>query len=435
MIGYSLLQNTPSSGQADGVFVLWSLLLTLLSRAAQIYPLAWALNAYNGNGCSWFIDTHQIKKAQRKKSGGVALSSGDYSNVMLSGDSEHGHNNCDSWSGDEGSQSGGDVEMGERTFSTSRDMEDDGETKTHSNVWAREVDGDSTPLRDPRITSSPNAASCKPQIMSLGYQHVLFVAGLRGPVAYATSKLFPNTHGHSNLVAVASTAVVLVTILLLGPLTIPTLKSCGVRFGDGDVSVVACDPSSQDDFPGTNGQDSSLEHHIYVNGVGGHIDDSSTDLADFPPQIDSERESAFHRVLHCTYLWRSCAAIERAHVTPLFWTKKEEVKDANSTRGSHIHITNNPLIPGFTRLNSVSHSMMSDHDGKSLVIHNHSQNSNNSHRKFVDVESSPTSTTSKPQSPSDREAQRRQLQSRDFNRLLRIVKEGVDLTAVGDALK
>lgn len=68
--------------------------------------------------------------------------------------------------------------------------------------------------------------------LSLGYQHVIMVAGLRGPIAFATSKLFPDNFGHRNIVAAASSIVVLATIVVFGPMTEPMLRWCGVRHGE-----------------------------------------------------------------------------------------------------------------------------------------------------------------------------------------------------------
>ena len=146
LIGCALLQNTPHSGM-DYAFIVWSLLWCVLSRAAQVYPLALLLNWYNQSSQLRLAETSPVERHS----------------ASTMGSSTHTKNN----------------KHGAR--------------------------------------------------LSFGYQHVMMVAGLRGPIAFATSKLFPNDFGHQNIIAAATSVVVIATILIFGPLTEPTLQWCGMK--------------------------------------------------------------------------------------------------------------------------------------------------------------------------------------------------------------
>jgi NhaP-type Na+/H+ or K+/H+ antiporter len=57
-----------------------------------------------------------------------------------------------------------------------------------------------------------------------GYQHMIFLAGLRGPIAYATAQLFNNSRSHLNVVAASTAMTVVLTTFVFGSLTWPALN-------------------------------------------------------------------------------------------------------------------------------------------------------------------------------------------------------------------
>jgi NhaP-type Na+/H+ or K+/H+ antiporter len=73
---------------------------------------------------------------------------------------------------------------------------------------------------------STSSASLIPRGVKLsrGYQHMIFLAGLRGPIAYATAQLFNNAAGNNNLVASTTALTVVFTTFVFGILTWPALK-------------------------------------------------------------------------------------------------------------------------------------------------------------------------------------------------------------------
>ncbi len=70
-------------------------------------------------------------------------------------------------------------------------------------------------------------------ILPASYQHMMLLAGLRGPIAYATALLFPTSDqaDHSNVVAASSAITVVSTTTILGALTIPALKWLNIQHG------------------------------------------------------------------------------------------------------------------------------------------------------------------------------------------------------------
>lgn len=79
--------------------------------------------------------------------------------------------------------------------------------------------------------------------LSRGYQHMMFLAGLRGPIAYATAQLFNNARGHNNLIAGTTAMTVIFTTFVLGLLTWPALNWFSiphdVQKGSGEVIPVS----------------------------------------------------------------------------------------------------------------------------------------------------------------------------------------------------
>ncbi|KAJ1461846.1 Sodium/hydrogen exchanger family-domain-containing protein [Pelagophyceae sp. CCMP2097] len=65
----------------------------------------------------------------------------------------------------------------------------------------------------------------------MNMQHMLWFAGLRGAVAFSCSHIFPNELGNRDLFSVTTTMVIIVSMYVLGALTIPTLDYLNVSKG------------------------------------------------------------------------------------------------------------------------------------------------------------------------------------------------------------
>jgi len=77
----------------------------------------------------------------------------------------------------------------------------------------------------------------KGMVFSFGQQHMMLLAGLRGPIAYATAQLFENSNNHMNLIAGATGITVLATTFFYGALTIPALDWFGIRYGKTNQAI------------------------------------------------------------------------------------------------------------------------------------------------------------------------------------------------------
>jgi len=57
----------------------------------------------------------------------------------------------------------------------------------------------------------------------------LWFAGLRGAVAYACAREFPDVYGHRNEFIAATMVIVVITIVLMGGATEPLMDRLGIR--------------------------------------------------------------------------------------------------------------------------------------------------------------------------------------------------------------
>jgi len=73
--------------------------------------------------------------------------------------------------------------------------------------------------------SSTNKTHASPSIISLQYQHYIFLSGLRGPVSYAAATLFPASPSgdHSGTVLTTTKMIVVITIIINGGIMGPIL--------------------------------------------------------------------------------------------------------------------------------------------------------------------------------------------------------------------
>jgi len=63
------------------------------------------------------------------------------------------------------------------------------------------------------------------------FMHVLWFAGLRGAVAYACAKNFPNVYGHENDMVTSTMVIVLINVLVMGGFTDALLNCLQIRMG------------------------------------------------------------------------------------------------------------------------------------------------------------------------------------------------------------
>jgi Sodium/hydrogen exchanger family len=91
-----------------------------------------------------------------------------------------------------------------------------GGSLTSDGSWARRRE---TPLK------------CLDKRISLNFMHMLTFAGLRGAVAYACARDFPNLYGNRDSFVTTTMAVVLFTIIIMGGATQTLLESLNIRTG------------------------------------------------------------------------------------------------------------------------------------------------------------------------------------------------------------
>ncbi|KAL3905041.1 MAG: hypothetical protein SGILL_009836 [Bacillariaceae sp.] len=72
------------------------------------------------------------------------------------------------------------------------------------------------------------------KVIPTKFMHVLWFAGLRGAVAYACARDFPDLYGNQDEIVAATMVIVLVTIIIMGGLTEPLLYLLDIRMGVND---------------------------------------------------------------------------------------------------------------------------------------------------------------------------------------------------------
>jgi NhaP-type Na+/H+ or K+/H+ antiporter len=136
------------------------------------------------------------------------------------------------------------------------DMDDDGIVDTSTNNHNNNINIPSPSSTDPNSTTPPpttatNTAKTLPQskkgggdgyllrretpvrkqdkIIPTKFMHLLWFAGLRGAVAYACAREFPDVYGHKDGFIAATMVIVLVTIVLMGGATEPLMECLKIR--------------------------------------------------------------------------------------------------------------------------------------------------------------------------------------------------------------
>lgn len=67
------------------------------------------------------------------------------------------------------------------------------------------------------------------KVIPLKFMHLLWFAGLRGAVAYACAREFPDVYGHRDEFIAATMVIVVITIVLMGGATEPLMDRLGIR--------------------------------------------------------------------------------------------------------------------------------------------------------------------------------------------------------------
>jgi NhaP-type Na+/H+ or K+/H+ antiporter len=72
------------------------------------------------------------------------------------------------------------------------------------------------------------------KVIPFKFMHVLWFAGLRGAVAYACAKDFPDLYGNNDEIVAATMVIVLITIIIMGGFCEPLLNCLGIRMDVDD---------------------------------------------------------------------------------------------------------------------------------------------------------------------------------------------------------
>ena len=124
------------------------------------------------------------------------------------------------------------------------------------------------------------------------FMHILWFAGLRGAVAYACAKNFPDVFGNANEFVSTTIAIVLVTVIVMGGFTEYLLDSLGIR-SDVDEKEYMKTWHRQRKLKGTFHRFENI--YIYQNIVrqqSGLLENSTEDIAEYehPTYIDSSEK-------------------------------------------------------------------------------------------------------------------------------------------------
>ena len=111
---------------------------------------------------------------------------------------------------------GGTQTPDENSVTSSKVGEDQGSVATHSTTTSL-------------ISRRETPVHRRDKIIPMKFQHVLWFAGLRGAVAYACAREFPDVYGHRNEFIAATMVIVLITIVLMGGLVEDFMTWLGIR--------------------------------------------------------------------------------------------------------------------------------------------------------------------------------------------------------------
>ena len=110
-------------------------------------------------------------------------------------------------------------------------------------------------VQGPPLANDSELHSSLPELVSMSEDmrvgnstvHMLWYAGLRGAVAYACAKSFPNDHGHKNDFASTTMWIILITVFFFGSTTDAVLNYLKIEVNVDENSYLAERPVTQDD--------------------------------------------------------------------------------------------------------------------------------------------------------------------------------------------
>jgi NhaP-type Na+/H+ or K+/H+ antiporter len=128
----------------------------------------------------------------------------------------------------------------------------------------------------------------KPAYISLNSQHMIMLAGLRGPIAYAMALTYPPETGNADNIYFATTAIVLSNILVIGSISKSALSFLKIEHGV-EKECVVLNPVLRTALC----TDSAFAHeNPYVSGVSNAADDMEKDPEGYDHDIEAAERKA-----------------------------------------------------------------------------------------------------------------------------------------------
>mmetsp|Transcript_205 Transcript_205/g.344 ORF Transcript_205/g.344 Transcript_205/m.344 type:complete len:469 (-) Transcript_205:2244-3650(-) len=243
-------------GHFSWVFVSWAFVAALLGRAVGVYPLSFLYNL----SLTRPIDTvmaktiavEMIAKGKctdctlaelTQDNGSNAMDDhqfvGNEENVFADEETQRVDNSTLGFNGMT-SEIKGETERMERIAAANQhsfleekiDVSIEGISTSISNTTSADASVMSTSYYElmPTVVSQRETPQRKlDKVIPLKFMHLLWFAGLRGAVAYACAREFPDVYGHRDEFIAATMVIVVITIVLMGGATEPLMERLGVR--------------------------------------------------------------------------------------------------------------------------------------------------------------------------------------------------------------
>jgi len=189
-------------GSFKGLFTLWALLACLLGRALNVYPIAFLYNLHLQLEPKSEDEIAEDKRRRRRRKNYVRAENSSHVEMTdnLASSDHHG-----------------------RALPTE---EDDSSSTTSSGAAGLVVQ---TSTDTSSQTQTPHVR--RDLKISSRTAHMLCFSGLRGAVAYACVRSFPDTFGHQREFVLTTMVIVLVTVFLLGGATETMLAVLNIETG------------------------------------------------------------------------------------------------------------------------------------------------------------------------------------------------------------
>jgi NhaP-type Na+/H+ or K+/H+ antiporter len=218
-------------------FISWAFVAALLGRALSVYPLSAIYNFSLTRPVMVCGDTTDVSDSTTEKKSNNSDSSIEEEAATVNQDKDdekiNGRNDHYGIIDDDGiimqteQSSGGDDDDNNSESSNSKDQLHALASK-HQHVIQRTLHKTSSYISElggKRETPTRK----RDKVIPLKFMHILWFAGLRGAVAYACSREFPDVNGNRNAFIAATMCIVLVTIVLMGGATEPLMDRLKIR--------------------------------------------------------------------------------------------------------------------------------------------------------------------------------------------------------------